>query len=331
MPGGSILKDEYSQLFIDSLKSGDLAGIRSVPKADPHCHFVLGGSRDYLASRIGIRIAPLEESIQSMDEMHQWVRRHLGDRFNTPKGRRLLIESTFHRASQDGVVLLQVGEDVWANEALYRGDVSAIVSAFAQARQEIAPSVELHLQIGLSRHCSVDDILRWAEPFWDRPEFHSMDLSGAEAAQPIGAFAPVYRVARTKGLRLLAHVGEWGTANDVMEAVDLLGLHEVQHGIAVATSKSAMSYLRRNGIRLNVCPTSNVMLGRVPSMAEHPIGILHRAGVSVTVGSDDTLMFDSDVSAEYQRLYRAQVLSAEELDVVRLNGLDHRAASYLSI
>jgi adenosine deaminase len=84
-----------------------------------------------------------------------------------------------------------------------------------------------------------------------------------------------------------------------------LELDEVQHGIAAAQSTSVMKFLADNRIRLNICPTSNVLLGRVQSLAEHPIRKLYDAGVKVTVNTDDVLVFGQSVSDEFLNLYRA--------------------------
>ena len=127
--------------------------------------------------------------------------------------------------------------------------------------------------------------------------------------------------AKEEGLRLKAHVGEWGSANDVIQAINKLHLDEVQHGIAAAHSKEAMDFLKEKKIRLNITPSSNVLLGRVASMKEHPISILFRNGVDVTINSDDVLIFDSDVSQEYLRLYQSGCLSAKELNEIRLIGI----------
>ena len=127
--------------------------------------------------------------------------------------------------------------------------------------------------------------------------------------------------ARKEGLRLKAHVGEWGTAKDVRTAVEELELDEVQHGIAAADDESVIRFLADNKIRLNITPTSNILLGRVADMSVHPIGKLYRSGVDVTINSDDVLIFDSDVSKEYLRLYESQCLMAEELENIRKNGL----------
>ena len=126
-------------------------------------------------------------------------------------------------------------------------------------------------------------------------------------------------MAKDKGLRLKAHVGEWGTADDVWRPCE--ELDEVQHGIAAAKAPAVMRCLADNRVRLNVCPTSNVMLGPVECMAMHPIRKLYDAGVKVTVNTDDALVFGPSVSEEFLGLYRAGVFRAEELDEIRLNGL----------
>ncbi len=73
-----------------------------------------------------------------------------------------------------------------------------------------------------------------------------------------------------------AHIGEWGTAEDIRTGVELLHLDEVQHGIAAVNSAEVMRYLAENRIRLNITPTSNRKLGRVDSYEEHPIKTLYR-------------------------------------------------------
>ena len=134
-------------------------------------------------------------------------------------------------------------------------------------------------------------------------------------------FKSIYRRAKTEGLRLKAHVGEWGTAEDVRRAVDYLELDEVQHGIAAVEDSSVVRFLADNHIRLNITPSSNYLLGRVKDLKSHPIAALYRNGVDVTINSDDVLIFDSDVSKEYLRLYQSGCLNAQELEDIRMNGL----------
>ena len=307
--------------FKDALIQGDLEAVRRLPKSDLHNHFVLGGSRQFLLEHSGFDIRPLKDPIHSMDEMHSWNAQNLGERFETPEGRRLLIRAAFAQAKEDGVAVLEIGEDVWGLEAFFHGDIEELVAAFETAHQEIAPEIELRLQIGMSRHCDIAYLEDCLSHFWGCKAFYSIDLYGDELAQPIENFRSIYRRAKAEGLRLKAHVGEWGTASDVRRAVEYLELDEVQHGIAAAEDPSVIHFLAENHIRLNITPTSNLLLGRVRELRTHPIAELYRNGIDVTINSDDVLIFDSDVSKEYLRLYQSGCLDADELDNIRKNGL----------
>lgn len=307
--------------FIEAIKSEDLNIIRSFPKADLHNHFVLGGNRDYILEKTGYEIIPIKSPLKSMSEMDAWSGKYIGNRFNNPEGRKLLIEATFAQAKHDGVTILEIGEDVWGLGEFFNNDIEELISAFQEAHDRISPEIELRLQIGLSRHCPIDYLLDCLSHFWGRKEFYSIDLYGDELAQPIENFIPIYEKAAENGLVLKAHVGEWGTSKDIVTAVKTLHLNEVQHGIAAASDEDVTGFLIENNIRLNITPSSNVLLGRVPDMAHHPIAKLYRKGVDVTINSDDVLIFDSDVSKEYLRLYQSGCLTAEELSDIRLNGL----------
>jgi Adenosine deaminase len=315
------MRDLYSDEFIEALIKHDINKIKMIPKSDLHNHFVLGGCREYIKQKTGVEIPFLHGVLSSMNDMHDWNNKYMGERFDSKEMRTLLIEAAFLQAKNDGVKILEIGEDVWGLGEFFENDIEQLVHAFQEANQRISPETELRLQIGLSRHCSIDYLLNCLEPFWENKNFYSIDLYGDELAQPIENFIPIYHRAKKEGLRLKAHVGEWGTAEDVKKAVELLELDEVQHGIAAAGSAKTVRFLVDNHIRLNITPTSNVKLGRVGDLREHPIRELYQAGVDVTINSDDILIFDSDVSKEYLRLYEAGVLTAEELDDIRINGL----------
>lgn len=147
-------------------------------------------------------------------------------------------------------------------------------------------------------------------------------MYGDGLAQPIEYYKNL-SLGKKEGLRLKTHVEEWGTAKDVRTAVEELELDEVQHGIAAASDESVIRFWVDNNIRLNITPTSNILLGRGADMSMHPIGKLYRSGVDVTINSDDVLLFDSDVFKEYLRLYEFWCLTAEELENIRKNGLKH--------
>ena len=77
--------------------------------------FVLGGSRHFLREYSGRDILPIKHQLHSMDEMHAWNSKNIGTIFETPEGRRMLIQATFLQAKDDGVTILEIGEDVWGS------------------------------------------------------------------------------------------------------------------------------------------------------------------------------------------------------------------------
>jgi adenosine deaminase len=306
--------------FQTALELGDIAAIRANPKADLHNHFIGGGARDYILERTGRRIGPLERKLTSMADMQAWFDQAAGGLFADREGRLIAFEAALIQARRDGVTRLEIGEDVWAI-TLNETSAPTLVASLKAAHQRNAPDIDWIAQLGVSRHCPIPAIERWMQPFLDMGYGQTIDLSGDEFAQPIEVFAPVYKHAKAAGLRLKAHVGEWGTADDVWRAVELLELDEVQHGIAAAASPQVMRFLADHRIRLNICPTSNVMLGRVDDLASHPIRVLFDAGVRVTVNTDDVLIFGQSLSDEFLGLHRAGVFSAAELDAIRLEAL----------
>ena len=102
----------------------------------------------------------------------------------------------------------------------------------------------------------------------------------------------------------------------------MLGLDEVHHGIGAATSKDTMRFLADNHIQLNVCPSSNVMLRYAKDYEHHPIKTLVENCVEVTINTDDLLIFNSSIENEYLKLYKAGTLSVEQLEEIRLRGLN---------
>lgn len=309
-----------SSEFQAALQSADIAAVRRCPKADLHTHGAANCDRQYVFEKTGRDIAPIATPLQSMDEMHAWARTHIGTLFDGAAGRELWLEASFVRARLDGLCRIEFGDDVWTvTQGL--GAPQDLVDSITRVHARMAPEVEWIPQLGLSRHCRLEWLQEWMAP-WLELGFHkTLDICGDELAQPIDVFVPLYRAAKAKGMRLKAHVGEWGTADDVWRAVELLELDEVQHGIAAADSPAVMRFLADHRIRLNVCPTSNILLGRVARLQDHPIRKLFDAGVTVTVNSDDAIVFGVGVSEEFLSLYQVGLFTAAELDLIREWGL----------
>lgn len=135
-------------------------------------------------------------------------------------------------------------------------------------------------------------------------------MGGAETALPAAEFRDVYDYAAANGLHRLVHAGEIGGPDSVRDAVEILGAERIGHGIAAAADPKVMALLAERSIVLEICPTSNVrtgslaiFLGRPDARLEdHPLPKLFRAGIPVSLGTDDPAMFDTDLSREFGTL-----------------------------
>jgi adenosine deaminase len=148
------------------------------------------------------------------------------------------------------------------------------------------------------------------------------DLAGPEERFPDPlAFRPAFDVARASGLRITLHAGEWGGAAQVRRAL-VLEPERIAHGPGAADDPALVSELIARGVTLDLCPTSNVQAGIVPSIAAHPLARLHRAGVSVTLSTDSRTVSDITLSEEYARAVEQNGLTLPELWDIDRRALD---------
>jgi adenosine deaminase len=147
-------------------------------------------------------------------------------------------------------------------------------------------------------------------------------LDSAEVGYPPGDFADVFAAARGLGLHGVAHAGEEGPPEYVWQAIDLLGVARVDHGIRSVEDPALLRRLAADGTPLTVCPLSNVRLRCVPAIAAHPLPTLLDAGVKVTVNSDDPAYFGGYIGDNYLALASGLGLSLSDLAALAANSLD---------
>jgi adenosine deaminase len=148
------------------------------------------------------------------------------------------------------------------------------------------------------------------------------DLAGPEARYPDPlVFADAFAVARAEGLRITIHAGEWGGAAQVRRALELEP-ERIAHGPGAIDDPALVAELIARRVALDLCPTSNVQAGIVSSLADHPLARLHRAGVPVTLSTDDATVSDITLAEEYIRAVERIGLSPAELWAIDRRALD---------
>ena len=137
------------------------------------------------------------------------------------------------------------------------------------------------------------------------------DLAGDEVRYPAPPQRLAFEAARAAGLRLTCHAGEAGKPSNVEDALNL-GVERIAHGVIGARDPRIVERVRSEGIVLDLCPTANWKCKAVPTLAEHPLPTLVRAGVRCTISTDSRTVADTTLSHEFE-LAAEMGMSEEEL------------------
>lgn len=314
---------QTSAAFIRALRAGDAKAVARIPKSDLHSHWLYGARIEAFEKYAGHPIPRPPARMSTVKEMVTWARKRLWAVFPTHlEHHKFALRASFEQAKKDGITLLEMSVDAGICAETFGGDEQKLVRSLSETHKRVAPRIRFVPELSIKGEAFVP--VDFLNRCFATGYFGSLDLYAVEdTGGSYGDYARIYRRAKKAGLKLKAHVGEFGTAALVKKAVETLELDAVQHGISAARSPSVMRWLAKKRIQLNVCPTSNVMLKRVDRMKNHPIRTLFEYGVPVTVNTDDLAIFGQSVSDEYLNLYKARVLSAEQLDSVRRTGLSN--------
>jgi len=232
-----------------------------------------------------------------------------------------LAMAYFTRAHADHVVHAELFFDPQTHTA--RGIPLDIVfgglrDAMDDARRRYGITSELILCF--LRHLSEDDALATLDaaiPF--RSDFIGVGLDSGERGNPPSKFERAFARARSLGLHPVAHAGEEGPAAYIREALDLLKVERIDHGVRCDEDPALVERLARERTPLTVCPLSNLKLCVVRDLRAHNFARLLRAGVAVTINSDDPAYFGGYIADNYRATAAALDLTAGELVTVAEN------------
>ena len=175
---------------------------------------------------------------------------------------------------------------------------------------------------GFQRHRSEDeclDLFGQLRAYGDA--LLGIGLGASEASNPPRKFVRLFAQCAKLGWRRVAHAGEEGPADFVREALDLLGVERIDHGVRCEEDPALVERLAREGVGLTVCPVSNVRLGIFKSLGEHNLKRLLDRGVRVTVNSDNYREFGADIAENFERSRHALGLDARDLLQLAENSL----------
>jgi len=167
--------------------------------------------------------------------------------------------------------------------------------------------------------------LEQAMPF--RDAFFAVGLDSSEMGHPPSKFERVFAKARAEGFLAVAHAGEEGPPEYIWEALDLLKVSRIDHGVRAAEDPWLIARLIEEQIPLTVCPLSNTKLRVFDDMSQHNILQLLEQGVKVTVNSDDPAYFGGYVTENFMALHESLGMTEEQARRLAQNSLDARLAN----
>jgi adenine deaminase len=310
--------------------------IAGAPKAELHIH--IEGSLEPevifdLAKRNGVKLS--YESIEALKTAYEFTDLQSFLDIYYAGASVLLTEDDFYtmtnayveRALADNVVHAEIFFDPQTH--MERGvaistAVAGIERALAEAEQKGLTS---KLILCFLRHLSEADALATYEaalPLFDTYAHRliGVGLDSSERGHPPSKFERVFAKARERGLKLVAHAGEEGPPSYIHEALDLLKVDRVDHGVRSIEDPALVARLADSRVALTVCPLSNIKLRVFDDMKQHTLKQLLAQGVAVTVNSDDPAYFGGYVNANYFATVDALDLNDQEVYTIIRNGFE---------
>ena len=312
--------------------------IQALPKAELHVH--IEGTFEpelmfAIAQRNGVDIP-----YKSVEEVKQAYNFHNLQSFLDIyyAGAKVLIHEQdfydlawayFEKCAEDNVVHTEMFFDPQTHTdrgISFETVINGLVRACEDAKAKL--NISSHLIMCFLRHLSEEaafETLQQSLPY--KKHIIGVGLDSSEVGHPPSKFERVFAQARAEGYLVVAHAGEEGPAEYVWEALDLLKVNRIDHGVRSEEDPELMQRLIQEKMPLTVCPLSNLKLCVVDDMVEHNIRRLLQKGVHVTVNSDDPSYFGGYMNDNFVAITEALDLNEAELKQLAINSFE---ASFIS-
>ncbi|WP_372383874.1 adenosine deaminase [Vibrio sp. BS-M-Sm-2] len=233
------------------------------------------------------------------------------------------------RCQQDNVVHTEIFFDPQTHTergVAFDTIITGITQALDQATHELRISSQLIMCF--LRHLDEDsafETLKQALPYKDK--IIAVGLDSSEQGNPPDKFKHVFQEALNQGFLTVAHAGEEGPAQNIIDALSLLGITRIDHGVRCVEDEELMEQLIAKRTPLTVCPLSNTKLKVFDTMQEHNIVELLRKGLCVTINSDDPAYFGGYMNNNFLAVANAHPVTHQELAQFSINAIE---ASFIS-
>jgi adenine deaminase len=312
--------------------------IRTIPKAELHIH--IEGSLEpelmfEIARRNGVRLK--YEDVDELRRAYEFtdlqsfldiyyegtsVLRHERDFYD-------MTMAYLRRAVADNVRHAEIFFDPQTHtgrEVAFETVLNGIDRALREGERTF--DISTRLIMCFLRHLSAESAMgTLEEALAYKSRITAVGLDSGERGNPPSKFAEVFARAREEGLFTVAHAGEEGPPHYIREAIDILHVSRIDHGISCVEDPSLVEDLAARQMPLTICPLSNIKLRVIDEMKDHPIKMLLERGLKVTINSDDPAYFGGYVADNYIAVHRALGLTEGDVRLLARNSFE---ASFLS-
>lgn len=237
----------------------------------------------------------------------------------TPDDLARLVREVVQDAAEAGATWLEPAVYLGRHRG-HLGDEAAVLDIMLDAARRAASEtgVGVGMLVSADRTLPPDDAVRQARVAarYAGRGVVSFGLANDESRFPPEPFAEAFAIARAAGLISAPHAGELAGPASVRGALAALDPQRIAHGVRAVEDPDVVRELAERGVCLDVCPTSNLLLGIVPSLAQHPLPALLAAGVRLSLNSDDPLFFGAGLQAEYELCRSAFGLADDALATI---------------
>ena len=295
-----------------------LQQIQDLPKADVHSHLHLAGSQKRFAERYPEANINFPNQYDGLPGMIDFIYGTLNKVMLTGEDVVNFMDIAIISAIDDNVKLLEASVDIGLAR-FFEGSIDTVIDTVRMLKEKYKSQIDFKPDIGVNKDLDLEKVYSDGVNCIESGLFNGIDLYGQEVGKDLRPFVRLYDMAKDRGLKTKVHIGEFSDHHTIESTINLLHPQELQHGIRAVDSMNTMDLILQNNIRLNVCPTSNLALGAVQHLKDHPMRQLFDHGIKVTINTDDLILFDATLSNEFEKLLQSQLFSFEELQILNNN------------
>ena len=277
------------------------------PKADVHSHLHLAGSQKRFKRRFPNAHLKFPESYDGLTGMIHFIYNHLNTVMLTDQDLVNFMEIAIESAIDDNVILLEASVDLGLAN-FFGQSIEKIIEVVKTLQEKYKSKIDFKPDLGINKDLNLEKVYSDGIKCLESGSFYGIDLYGQEINKDLSPFVKLYDIARDLNIKTKVHIGEFSDHESIDKTIKLLHPQEIQHGIRAVDSAKTMDLIRKEDIRLNICPTSNILLGAVGSLEYHPLRQLFDNGINLTINTNDLILFNASISEEFIKLFEFKKL-----------------------